>query len=177
MNGVNAMVKCALLICLALAVDGVEAAANIDPVIPRLSPEQIEVGLFYHGADVQVTADIPACDGAVLVLKAEEEEITLNRKGRVAGIWLNVAQVTISGIPRVYVLAGSKQLDDLCPEDVQLQLGLGFRSLRQRMKVASEKSLIGTEAEEFLKGSMTDISLEQAPTGPGRRTLDAGWRR
>jgi uncharacterized protein (TIGR02186 family) len=156
-----------------------EAPAVDTTIALRLAPPEIGVGIFYRGRDVQVEANIPDCDGAVLVLDADGEDVTLNRKGREAGIWLNVAQLTVSGAPKVYLLTSSKPLDELCPEDIQRGLGLGIGSLRGRITVACEKPLVGTEVDEFLKLKMqrgtyrTDTSLTLTPAGKGRQNLFA----
>lgn len=170
---------CVLLFCLVAGAAYAARPASVDPIELQLSRDQIEVGVFYHGADVQVTADIPACDGAVLVLETGAEELTFNRKGKEAGIWLNVAQVVISGVPKVYLLASSKSLNEICSEDTQRQLGLGIASLRDRMKITSAKPLIGSEVEEFLKLKRetetykTDLPATLTPTGTGSDRFSA----
>jgi uncharacterized protein (TIGR02186 family) len=100
---------------------------------------------------VQISADVSDCDDAVIVLKGKEEEVTLNRKGRVAGIWLNVAQITISGLPDAYILATSDDLDSICSPREQEKLMLGKQALRGLMQISSNKPLTGKEFEEFLK--------------------------
>jgi uncharacterized protein (TIGR02186 family) len=117
----------------------------------NVSPEQIDVGTFYSGAQVQVTAEINSCEGAALVLEADAAEVTLNQKGRVAGIWLNVAQVTVSDAPSVYFLATSDELDRICSPQEQEKLRLGMRFLKQETRIESEKELKGSEFDEFLK--------------------------
>jgi uncharacterized protein (TIGR02186 family) len=159
------------------AVSQAEVPALESTVPLTLDPPEVEVGVFYRGTDLQIRADIPDCNGAALLLDADGDDVTLNRKGREAGIWLNVAQITVSGAPRVYLLASSKQLDDLCPEEVQRELGLGVGSLRDRIKVTSEKPLVGSEIEEFLKlkklnGTYrTDDRIILTPEGEGRQSL------
>ena len=144
-----------------------------------LAPDTINVGTFYRGAQVHVSANVPQCDGAVIVLQAGHEDITLNRKGRVAGIWLNVAQVEVSNVPSVYVLAASDKLENICSPEVQKRLGLGIESLRDKMKFTCEKPLSGTEFDEFLKlktsgGTYnTDVNITLTEAGPGRQELAA----
>jgi uncharacterized protein (TIGR02186 family) len=156
-----------------------DTSAVDSTIVLQLTPDRIEVGVFYNGASVQVTAETPVCDGVVLTLRSENEEVKLNRKGRVAGIWFNVADVTIGGIPRIYMLATSKQLDDICSEEVQERLGLGLRSLRNRMKITSEKSLKGIEAEEYLKLKLqsgaydTGLTITSTPISESRWKLEA----
>lgn len=163
-----------------VALLGLSATAfGVKPIQLQLSPDDIEVGVFFRSADVMVSAEVEKCDGAALVLEEGNEAVTFNRKGRKAGIWLNVAQVTIAGVPKVYLLASSKEIDDLCSPELQKQLGLGIQSLRSRMKITCNEPLIGSEADEFLKlkhqgGTYhTSIPITLTPTGGAREHLSA----
>lgn len=144
-----------------------------------LSPDQIEMGTFYHGANVQVSADIPECESAVLVLKVGTEEMTLNRKGRVAGIWLNVAQVTVQDVPKMYLLAASESLDRICDTSIQREMQLGVAYLRSHIHFVSEEPLTGSEFDEFMKfkkengAYRMDLGVDLSPAEPGRLKLSA----
>lgn len=146
--------KCRMkwLACLVMAISLTCAAARAgeSPGSLTVVPDQIQIGTFYHGTRVRVSADSVACDGAVLVLEGNDEEVSLNRKGRVALIWMNVAQLTISGLPQVYILAASDKLDDICSKETQEKLRLGVESLRPRMKIHSDQPLTGKEFDQFL---------------------------
>jgi uncharacterized protein (TIGR02186 family) len=156
-----------------------QTSADDSIVTLSLVPDQIKVGTFYRGARIHVSANVPICDGAVIVLEAGNEKVTLNRKGRVAGIWLNVAQVEVSNVPNVYILAASDKLENICSPFVHKQLGLGFDYLRGQMKFTCEKPLSGTEFKEFLKLKTSggtynlDININLEDDGPGRQEVSA----
>lgn len=116
-----------------------------------VSPDLINISAFYNGSEVQISANVPACDNAVIVLEGKDEEVTLNRKGRVGPIWLNVAQLTIDGLPDAYILATSDNLDSICSLQEQNTLRLGKHALRELMQLSSNKPLTGKEFDEFLK--------------------------
>jgi uncharacterized protein (TIGR02186 family) len=167
----------ATLLCLATAISQAEVKAA-DTTIPlRLTPAEINVNTFYRGTDVRIQADVPNCDGAVLLVASAGKEITLSRMGRRAGIWLNVAQVTVKGAPEVYMFASSEPLGHMCSEGLGRELGLGLESLRDRISVTSEKPLAGTEVDEFLKlkkktGTyITDLGITLTPEGKERQKL------
>ena len=136
-------------------------------------PEQIQIGSIYNGAELRVTSNTLACDGAVIVVKGDNEEITLNRKGRVAVIWMNVARITISGVPGIYIMASSEKLDKICSKETQEKLGLGLESLRASVNISSDNSLTGEEFDQFLKlkfdkgtyNTKNNIELKSTPTG------------
>jgi uncharacterized protein (TIGR02186 family) len=173
--------KFALLVCLLCAVTalGADSISVIAQVTPILTPDTIDVGTFYNGAEVQVSADIPKCDGAVIVLEAGRGEIKLNRKGRVAGIWLNVAQVTAENIPKVYIMAASDKLDNICSPEVRREARFGPEYLRDEIRFVSDKPLTGKEFDEFLKlktknGTYKmDVGINLTPDESGRMKLSA----
>lgn len=171
-------IMCLLALLLAGTVLG-QASAEDSLVTLSLVPDHIDVGTFYRGAKIHVSANVPNCDGAVIILQAGHENVTLNRKGRVAGIWLNVAQVEVSNVPNVYILAASDKLENICSPEVQKQLGLGVEYLRGQMKFTCEKPLSGTEFDEFLKLKTSggtynvDINIKLKDSGPGRQEVSA----
>ena len=119
-------------------------------------PDLIRIGTFYDGSEVHVSAITDSCDGAVIVIEGKDQEVTLNRKGRVAVIWMNVARITIDGLPRAYILAATGKLDNICSKETQDELSLGLESLRSRTEISSDQSLTGTEFKEYLKLKIRD---------------------
>jgi uncharacterized protein (TIGR02186 family) len=156
-----------------------QPTSDISEIAVDLNPDHIDVGTFYDGATVQVSADLPACEDAVVVLEGAAGELTLNRKGRVAGIWLNVTQVTVSNAPQVYVLAASDELDRICTTEMQRKLHLGLEFLRNQIDFACDRALTGKEFEELLQLKRERGIYElEAPIslsvgGSGRVTLSA----
>jgi uncharacterized protein (TIGR02186 family) len=169
------------LICLAaiLSLPRSVSSADENPSQITIEPDQIKVGTFYDGCDVLVSATVTSCDGAVIVLEGKEQEVTLNRKGRVAVIWMNVARITVGGLPEVYILAASDSLDNICSEVTLQELELGLNSLRSKIKVSSDHPLTGDEFEQFLKlkeygGTYdTDIKIDLKSISPDRQVITA----
>jgi uncharacterized protein (TIGR02186 family) len=134
----------------------VPAVALGDPggqeaVALEVVPQNIRVGLLYNGTEVRVAAGIPRSDGVIITIEGDKGDVVLNKKGKLGLIWLNVAQVTAKNAPRVYLLAASGRLADICsPEDLE-RLGLGLEALRGRISFESRKPLAGSEFDEFLK--------------------------
>ena len=93
------------LLCMGIGVLGGEAwgqAAYLGVEI--IEPTQIEVGSFFHGRDIKVRAICPGDCQLALRILGPREDLTLMRKARVGGIWMNVEQVTFANIPKVYLL-------------------------------------------------------------------------
>jgi uncharacterized protein (TIGR02186 family) len=142
-------------------------------------PNEIRIGTFYHGTGVRITAEVPACDGAVLKIEGPDEEMVLNKKGKVTAIWLNVAKVTVNKAPRVYILAASGKLEDFCSAQERKDLRLGLEALKQRIVFESDKPLSGWEFDEFIKlkehaGTYSfDTPVELGPVKDDKQKLTA----
>jgi uncharacterized protein (TIGR02186 family) len=146
---------------------------------PRVIPEHINVGPFFKGLKAIVNAEIPKCAGVIVKLIGKNKEMVLNMKGKKAFIWLNVAQVTVTNAPSIYLLACSNKLDELCSDAEQEKELLGYNSLKGRINYESNKPLSGIESEEFIKfkehnGNYNINNKAVIKTAPdGKQLLDA----
>jgi uncharacterized protein (TIGR02186 family) len=155
------------------------AATGDDELHLKALPDHIDAGTLYRGAKVHITATVPSGCDAVVKIEGQDSEVELNRKGKLAVIWLNVARIVVKNAPQVYILAASKELTDICSQKERENLGLGFDVLRERMTFSSEKTLTGLEFGEFLKlkqhngtyNAKTQIKL--GPANNGRQKLSA----
>ncbi|MEW5994822.1 MAG: TIGR02186 family protein [Candidatus Zixiibacteriota bacterium] len=170
-----------ILLCLPWFVTSAfaNALSSESPIELTAVPAHIQVGALYHGAKVHIFAEVPTCDGAVIKVEGGNDEVVLNKKGKVAVIWLNVAQVTAKNAPQVYILAASDHLANICSPQERERLGLGIESLRKRITFESDKSLTGLEFEEFVKlkehiGTYdVDTRIDVRPAGEDKQRLSA----
>lgn len=118
---------------------------------PRVIPQQVKVGPFFKGSQAIVTAELPECSGVVVKFVGKDKEIILNKKGKKAFIWLNVAQATVRNAPSIYILTSTDSLDKLCSASEQNKDMLGYNSLKDTIVFNSSLPLTGNEFEEFIK--------------------------
>lgn len=90
-----------LLACMFLLTLPFLAAADTENV--RMVPNDVEIRTFFAGASLDFSAHIPKGASAILEVRGREREEHLMRKGRRAGLWMNVGQVTVQGAPSVYL--------------------------------------------------------------------------
>lgn len=156
-----------------------EADRPAEGVSLNVVPDRVSVGAFYHGTDVEVSAETPRCDATVLILESEGTDIVLNRKGRLGPVWMNVAQITAQGAPGVYILASSENLAAICSAQEREKLGLGYEAVRRRVTFMSDKPLSGKEFDELLKlkeraGTYNEeLRIEMIPFAQERQTITA----
>jgi len=87
----------ASLLLVAITASPCAAGVNL-----RVMPQSIQIGTFFGGAQVEVSAEIPKGCDAVVELVGKEIEEQLLRKGRHWDIWMNVGEIDIEGAPSLY---------------------------------------------------------------------------
>lgn len=116
-----------------------------------VQPDYIDIGAFFKGAKLAISAEVPKSDGVVIELEGKVQDLALNRKGRRAFLWLNVAQLMVKNAPSVYILAASDKLDKICSEQELEEELLGYVALRKKIVFESDQELTGQEFDEFIK--------------------------
>ena len=135
-----------------LAYRELPALENSDDItVFNIDPVYIDIGAFFKGAKVEISAEIPECDGVVVELEGKTEDMVLNKKGKRAFLWLNVAQIIAKNAPSVYILASSDTLEKVCSEKELEKELLGYVSLRHKIVFESDVPLTGQEFDEFIK--------------------------
>jgi uncharacterized protein (TIGR02186 family) len=95
-----------------------------------VQPTQVPIGLFYGGAELHVSAELPADMPAVVLIRGDSAPLSVKKKGKVWGVlWMNVGDAAFERVPEVYILASSAPLKDLADEETLDRAGLGYRAL------------------------------------------------
>lgn len=109
-------------------------ALAAEDVVSGLSQDQIEINSSYTGTDIVVfgTIERPSVSvgrDIVVVVRGPETDLTVRRRDRVAGVWVNRDAAKFSGMPAFYFLASTRPLHDIAGKDVLTQYGLGALNL------------------------------------------------
>lgn len=146
----------------------------------EIDPRVIVVDLFYRGSDVAVRAEVPPeCESVAIKLQGNEKQMELNRKGKVAFLWLNVDRVTVKYAPRIYLLQASEELPLLAPAEELARWGLGYEALRDTIRFESRGNIDGAYFDDFvaLKEHEGAYNVKTArilhKSGEGRRYVSA----
>lgn len=121
-----------LLLWLALA------GAAPTTLITDISEGRIDINTTFKGADLLVFGAIQYPAGAVpdappdiaIVVRGPTEPVTVRRKGRVAGIWLNTDSVRFESVPGFYAVATTRPIDDLADDRTTAIYEIGIRNLQ-----------------------------------------------
>jgi uncharacterized protein (TIGR02186 family) len=126
-------------------------ALAAEDVVSGLSQDQIEINSSYTGTDIVVfgTIERPSVSvgrDIVVVVRGPETDVTVRRRDRVAGVWVNRDAAKFSGMPAFYFLASTRPLHDIAAKNVLTQYGLGALNLTPTAVTSHHDSLPFREA-------------------------------
>ncbi len=144
------MIRAALLL-LALALP----VAAQEQIVAGMSQNRVSITADFDGSEIliygAVKRDTPAPASALEVIVTVEgpaTPVTVRRKGRVAGIWVNNASVRIDSAPSFYAVATTGPLDHILSDTDNLRYGITIERVIRAVGITDEAKRPG----EFLLG-------------------------
>lgn len=137
------------------------AAAEAQSLITDLSSRQIEIRSNFTGTRILLFGAIEA-DAAdrsiehdiVIVVRGPDRDLTVRKKERTFGIWMNRESVTFPEAPGYYAVVSSRALDLIASTEVLRTNGIGVGNLNAGEELAESPGLPDTTA--------TDLAFRQA---------------
>ena len=113
-------------------------AAAPTSLISALSQSRIDIDTTFKGAALLVFGAIQYPAGAVpdappdiaIVVRGPAEPVTVRRKARVAGIWLNTDRIRFESVPGFYAVASTRPIADLADDRTTAIYEIGIRNLQ-----------------------------------------------
>lgn len=141
----------------------------------KLTPERIEMGAFYSGAQLRVEGTARPDSKVVLVVKGANVTEVFNKKGRVGPIWINSGKVHISGVPSLFLSFSAEPVHQFLNREHISRHQLDFEAIKAQMRIEPEQeslALIRThyltlKTEEGRYRVATDAIKYGAPTANG----------
>ncbi len=104
-----------------------EAASQL---VVDLSNHLVSITTGFTGADILLFGATDGEGDVVVVVRGPKADKIVRHKGRVAGIWVNEAEMRFAGVPSFYVVAASRPLTEIVPESVGARHEIGLEHLR-----------------------------------------------
>ena len=142
-------------------------------LVSGLSTDLIQITSNFTGADIVLFGAIepseqlgPSGDqDLVVVIRGPALDMTVRRKARVLGVWVNREQIAFTGLPGYYFLASTRPLDDIASVPTQERFRLGTANLQYATTAAIDPE----EANAFRAAAIRDRKREglywESPTG------------
>jgi uncharacterized protein (TIGR02186 family) len=109
-------------------------ALGDENLVSGVSQDLIQITSNYTGSDIVVFGDVEQQQRVtgrdiVVVVRGPDTVLTVRRRDRVAGVWINHDAADLSGMPAFYYLASSRPLNELGPSDTLARYGIGVASI------------------------------------------------
>jgi len=106
------------------------SAARAEGLVADLTSHLIAITTGFTGASVVLFGAIDSPGDVIVAVRGPEREMTVRRKSRVAGIWVNTQQVTFVNLPSFYAVAASRPIDDILSPAAAAFYRLGIANLK-----------------------------------------------
>jgi uncharacterized protein (TIGR02186 family) len=113
------------------------AQQNLKEIATVATKREVDIGLMYNGDYIYFVGNVPdpSADVIVKLTSTENMPISVNRKGRVALMWMNVKQFTVTGLPLLYKIHSTRPIHQIISKEMARQLGIGYDVLKDQMKL------------------------------------------
>lgn len=101
-----------------------------EPILADLSSHLIAVTTGFVGAELLLFGAIEQAGDIALVVRGPAVPVTVRRKERVVGIWINEDSVAFQGVPSFYALAATAGFVEHAPPALLRSLQFGVDNLR-----------------------------------------------
>lgn len=106
--------------------------AHAEALVADLTNHLIAITTGFTGASVVLFGAIDRPGDVVVVVRGPDREMTVRRKTRIAGIWVNSQEVTFTSVPSFYFVASSRPLDEIVSQATAALYRLGIESLQMK---------------------------------------------
>ena len=94
-----------------------------------VSPETVEIGLGFSGADVTIGGTTPEGADIVLVVEGPLDSVKMRKMGKVMGLlWMTVEQAEVEDMPAFHIVGSSEPIESLLSREQQVRLGVSPES-------------------------------------------------
>ncbi len=109
--------------------------ARGEDLVSGISQDTIQITSNYTGTDIVVFGAIERPQGTegrniVVVVRGPDQSMTVRRRTRIAGVWVNSDAARFEGLPAYYYLASTEPVARIAPAEALARYGIGLQVLR-----------------------------------------------
>jgi uncharacterized protein (TIGR02186 family) len=134
-GAVAAQLLTSLLVCPSSS--AADDAKDVKDVATVTTKREVNIGLMYNGDYIYFFGSVPenSADVIVKLVSTEDVPLSINRKGKVALLWMNVKQFTVTGLPLMYKIHSTRPIHQILDARLASELGIGYDVLRDQMQL------------------------------------------
>ena len=122
------------------------APAHAEALVADLTSHLIAITTGFTGASVVLFGAIDGPGDVVVVVRGPDREMTVRRKSRIAGIWVNSQEVIFANVPSFYFVAASRPIEEIVSPATAAFYRLGVTNLQMKPEGMTPPQV----AEEFV---------------------------
>lgn len=139
-----------LVTLFALAAGMGSGAARAAPLEVGLSEDVVKITIGFAGAAVTLFGAIEKPGDVVVIVKGPTERVSMRRKSRIGGIWINTATMTFENVPSFYFIASSRPLEEIAKNTVLARFEMGVERLKLKLPKAKASPNVAQAWREAL---------------------------
>lgn len=125
--------------------------ARAQPLVADLSEHRVAITTGFVGTKVVLFGATDGEGDVVVVVRGPFRRELVRRKSRVAGIWINDAEMAFSRVPAYYALASSRELAELVPLSVMKRHEIGADHLRLEPEASMDAAAVAAFRAALLR--------------------------
>lgn len=132
-----------LTTCMMLSLSAMAVLAIMAPgasaLTAKANHDDIKIGITYNGSTVSVKGVSDPNVDLIMKITPEDGTEKLMRKDKVAGMWMNVEELTLDHVPDVYLLRSTKDPETILSAEQRNQYVIGYAALREKIDLKPAK--------------------------------------
>jgi uncharacterized protein (TIGR02186 family) len=120
------------------------APARAEALAADLTSHLIAITTGFTGASVVLFGAIDGPADVAVVVRGPDREMTVRRKSRVAGIWMNSQEITFANVPSFYFVAASRPLEEIVSPGAAALYRLGVGSLEMKAESGAPPEILNS---------------------------------
>ncbi len=150
------MMNAARLILAALSLAWFSGPAWAAPMVADLSKYVISIDSGFTGTDVLLYGAVEEEGDLVVVVRGPAERVSVRRKDRVFGIWMNRDDVEFEDAPSFYLVASSRPLGEIAQRNFRELHQIGLDALRLTPSTARPEEEVEPFREALIRNRRRD---------------------
>jgi uncharacterized protein (TIGR02186 family) len=120
----------AVLVIVATLLLGAAPARAEQPLLADLTSHLIAITTGFTGTSVVLFGATDGPGDIIVIVRGSERDVVVRQKRHLAGIWVNVPNVTFAAVPSFYGVYSNRPLDEIAPTGTQVLHQIGINNLR-----------------------------------------------
>lgn len=127
------------------------APVHADGVVADLTSHLVAITTGFTGASVVLFGATDGPGDVVVVVRGPDREMTVRRKSRILGIWVNTQEVTFANIPSFYAVAASRPIEEVVSPSAAALYRVGIANLKMQPRTTAPREVADAFATALIR--------------------------